>query len=398
MRILVCPHQLGMGGSQLNAIEMAVAVRRHGHEAVVYAPSGVLCEALEATGVPWIEAPVPSSRNGAWTRRLGQTIKREHVDLIHTYEWRPGLQAAFASGLRTPTLMSVMSMQVPSFLPTHLPLVVGTPDLQQRMEAEGRTAYLMEPPVDMSHHMTRDEAGARKSWGIGELEVVISVVSMLTTDLEKLQGVLTAISVVDRLAETHRVRLLIAGDGEGLATVQTRAEQVNLRHGRTVIQPVGFLLDPAPVYEAADIVLGMGSSAIKGLAHSKAVIVQGEGGFWKTLDENTAEEFMTNGWFGQEGAGVRDLLVALTDLLEDPWHCRRLGAFGRQLVERRYSLAQAGTDLAGIYVETVMRPQGFSTTTRSLARSAIESAKYFATMQFGSVVDRETWARQGANS
>lgn len=398
MRILVCPHQLGMGGSQLNAIEMAVAVRRHGHEAVVFAPSGVLCEALEATGVPWIEAPVPSSRNGAWTRRLGQTVKREQIDLIHTYEWRAGLQAAFASGMRTPTLMSVMSMQVPTFLPTHLPLVVGTPGLQERMEAQGRTAYLIEPPVDMNHHATRDEPRARKSLGIGKEEVVISVVSMLTTDLEKLQGVLTAISVVDRLAADHPVRLLIAGDGEGLATVQTRAEQVNRKHGRQVIQAVGFLLEPAPVYEAADIVLGMGSSAIKGLAHSKALIVQGEGGFWKILDESSAEEFMTNGWFGQEGTGVRDLLMALTDLIEDPGYRRRLGAFGRDLVEHRYSLAHASTELAGIYVDTIMRPQHVGSATRSLARSAIGSAKYFATMRFGSVVDRETWARQGANS
>lgn len=398
MKVLVCPHQLGMGGSQLNAIEMAVAVRRHGHEAAVYAPPGILTTALESTDVPWIPAPDARIRSGRWATRLNQVVRAEGIDLVHAYEWRPCLQASFAGGLSTPVLMSIMAMEVPPFLPTHLPLVVGTPALTERMRIQGRTAYLLEPPVDMHRHQSRDTGAARKVWGIGEDEVVVSVVSMLTTDLEKLQGILSAISVVDRLARDHPLRLLVAGDGEGLANVQERAAEVNRRHGRPVVQPVGFQLDPTSVYEAADIVLGMGSSAIKGLAHGKALIVQGEGGFWQTVDEFSAERFMTNGWFGSDGAGVRDLLMALSDLIEDPWNRRRLGALGRQLVEQRYSLAHAAAELSGIYVDTVMRPQRLGETTRALARSAVASARYYATMQFGSVVEKEKWARQGANT
>lgn len=398
MRILVCPHQLGMGGSQLNAIEMAVAVRRHGHEASVYAPGGVLSAALEDMDVPWHEAPEPGSRSGTWSRRLGQVVHEQEVDLIHTYEWRPGLQAAFARGLRTPLLMSVMAMEVPRFLPTHLPVVVGTPALADRMLGQGREAYLLEPPVDMNRYRTRDVAAARKQWGIGGDELVVSVVSMLTTDLEKLQGVLSAIAVIDRLAASYPVRLLIAGDGEGLPTVMARAEEANARHGRTVVQPVGFQLDAVSVYEAADVVLGMGSSAIKGLAHGKPLIVQGEGGFWKLLDDDAAPAFMHDGWFGRDGAGVRDLVGSLRRLLDDRGLRERLGALGRRLVERRYSLAHAAAELSGIYVDTVMRPHQLARTTVSLARSAVSTARYYATMQLGGVVEREKWAREGASA
>ncbi|MDQ0092644.1 glycosyl transferase family 1 [Paeniglutamicibacter psychrophenolicus] len=398
MKILVCPHQMGMGGSQLNAVEMAVAVKRHGHEAVVYAPEGILTDALESMDVPWIPAHDARLHGGRWATRLGQVIRSEGVELVHSYEWRPCLQAAFAGGLRTPMLMSVMAMDVPRFLPRHLPLVVGIPALQRRMMAEGRTAYLLEPPVDMKRYSTRDVDGARKRWGIDRKEIVISAVSMLTTDLEKLQGILSAIAVVDRLAGTTPVRLLVAGDGEGAATVNERAEQVNLRHGRTVIQPVGFQLDPVPVYEAADIVLGMGSSAIKGLAHGKALIVQGEGGFWKVADETTVGGFMDKGWFGSNGAGARDLLAGLADLVGDERKRHRLGVLGRSLVEGRYGLSHAAAELSGIYVETAMRPRRLGETTMSLARSAATSAKYFATMQLGGVVEREKWARQGATA
>ena len=40
MRILVYPHDLGIGGSQLNAIELAAAVQRLGHEVIVYGRPG----------------------------------------------------------------------------------------------------------------------------------------------------------------------------------------------------------------------------------------------------------------------------------------------------------------------------------------------------------------------
>ncbi len=36
MRILVYPHDLGIGGSQINAIEMAERVQRSGHEVIVF--------------------------------------------------------------------------------------------------------------------------------------------------------------------------------------------------------------------------------------------------------------------------------------------------------------------------------------------------------------------------
>lgn len=396
MRILVAPHQMGMGGSQLNAIDLASCMRRYGHDPVIYSPGGVLTEVLRDADLDWIQAPYLNAPGRAWARGLSDVVRSQAVDLIHTYEWRPALEAAFGSGRTVPLLMSVMSMQVPDFLPTHLPLVVGTPELRERMLSQGRAAHLVEPAVDMITHRTQDVRAARARWHIPDGALVISIVSMLTTDLEKLQGVLEAIRVVDRLAATRPVRLLIAGDGEGYASVKARAEAVNAHHGWTVVQPVGFQLDSAPVYAAADIVLGMGSSALKGLAHAKPLIVNGEAGFWRLLDESTAGEFLYGGWFGRGGAGARDLAGALAEPASSPAARRRLGDFGRRLVEERYSLEAAAERLASIYVDTALGRFGRGTLVRSLARSARSSARYYASMRFGSVVAKEEWAREGA--
>lgn len=396
MRILICPHQMGMGGSQLHAVELAAAMRRRGHDVVVYSPPGVLTEIVRDAGLTWVPAPPPDSPGLAWSRRLANVVRLWDIQLLHVYEWRPCLQAAFSSGRRVPMLMSVMSMEVPSFLPTHLPLVVGTPELQQRMLVQGRTAHLLEPPVDMDHFRTIDAASARARWGITEDELVVGVVSMFTTDLEKLQGVLEAIRVVDRLAARLPISLLLAGDGEGRGVVEARAEAVNTRHGRMVVQVVGFQLDSAPVYEAADIVLGMGSSAIKGMAHAKPLVVHGEAGFWKLLDESTVDGFLQAGWYGHGGDGARDLAQALTRLADSPELRSRLGEFGREVVVDRYDFARAGEHLAAIYDGTVTGRCPRATVVRSLARSAVKGARYYANNRFGSVVSREQWAREGA--
>lgn len=396
MRILICPHQMGMGGSQLHAVELASAMQDYGHDLVVYSPPGVLTEMVRDAGLTWVPAPPPDSPALLWSRRLANVVRLWDIQLLHVYEWRPSLQAAFSSGRRVPMLMSVMSMQVPSFLPTHLPLVVGTPELQQRMLAQGRTAHLLEPPVDMDRYRTLDVAPARERWGIAEDELVVGVVSMLTTDLEKLQGVLEAIRVVDRLAARLPISLLLAGDGEGRQAVEARAQAVNAKHGRAVIRPVGFQLDSAPVYAAADIVLGMGSSAIKGMAHAKPLVVHGEAGFWKLMDESTVAGFLHGGWYGHGGDGARDLTAALTRLADSPDLRRRLGELGRDVVVERYDFRNAADHLDGIYQDTVSDRRARTAMVRSLARSAMTGARYYATNRFGSVVSREQWAREGA--
>jgi glycosyltransferase involved in cell wall biosynthesis len=227
------------------------------------------------------------------------------------------------------------------------------------------------------------------------------MVSMLTTDLEKLQGVLEAIRVVDRLADRLPLRLLVAGDGEGRGAVEQRARAVNDRHGRPVVQPVGPLLDPAPVHAAADIVLGMGSAAIAGAAHGRAVVVQGEAGSWRTLGPDTADDLVRDGWFGRGGAGARDLAAALTRLAASAPLRAELGAFGHDLARSHYDLDDRARELSTIYAEvagdTASRPVRTTARAWSLARAAATGAREAAGNRLGSVVAREERARQGAH-
>lgn len=396
MRILVCPHDLGMGGSQLNAIELASAVQRRGHSVVLYGPDGVLRPLAEELGLRFIAAPFAKSAFSPENfRRISEVARDLNVDVIHSYEWPPSIQAAFGPNLRwsTPTIMTILSMDVPDFLPTHLPIVVGTRELAQRESVRRNAVYLLEPPIDVEQNRGLDQAAARSRWGFRAEETVLSMVCRLTTDLDKLQGTLQAISVVDELAAARPVRLLIAGDGEGRGEVARRAAQVNERHGRDVIVLAGNLLDPRPAYEAADIVLGMGSSALKGMAFSKPLVVQGTNGYWKLLDERSADEFLIQGWFGHTGSGASDLTAAIEYLAGSAARAAELGAFGRDLVVRRFSLENAAESLLSIYDQAIDRVPASATRLRSLGQSALEVTKFRAVVGARRALRRNLWRK-----
>src|SRR5215218_3627256 len=66
MRLLVAPHDLGIGGSQINAIDLAAGAAEAGHDVTVYGVPGPLLGLVEAHGLDFVPArplryrPAPS--------------------------------------------------------------------------------------------------------------------------------------------------------------------------------------------------------------------------------------------------------------------------------------------------------------------------------------------------
>jgi hypothetical protein len=382
MNILVYPHELGMGGSQINAIELAAQLRDRGHGVTVFAPPGMLVAMIKDLRLDYVPAPsnatYPSWRSMA---ALVCLMRERKIDLVHAYEWRPAVEATFGPHLLcgTPVLMTVLSMDVPDFLPRHLPLVVGTRELLLGQRKRGQV-HLMEPPIDTERNRTADVAKARARWKVDAGEVLVSIVCRLSTDLGKLEGVLAAIDAIGLIPSEPPMRLLIAGDGAGLAQVRARAETVNNRLGRSAVIVAGNLMDPREAYDAADIVLGMGSSALKGMAFNKPLIVQGENGFWRGLDPESLPLFLEEGWWGHGGRGAHDLMPILTELAAAPMRRHELGEFSRKVVVERFSLNETTEQLISIFDEVLANPVSPIARIHSLVRTAVEVAKFRVVM------------------
>ncbi|HKE99814.1 MAG TPA: glycosyltransferase family 4 protein [Actinomycetes bacterium] len=359
MRILVYPHELSVGGSQLNAVELAAAVRDLGHEVAVFGVPGTLAERVEELGLELVPAPDARRRPSPEVlRRLVETVKARKVDLVHGYEWPPALEAWYGPQVMAgvPTVATVLSMGVAPFLPRSMPLLVGTEQLQRSAARRFTRVGLIEPPVDThANHPDVPADELRKQYELDPFCFTVVIVSRLAADL-KLEGIERTILAVGQLAGQLPVRLLVVGDGPAREQVAALAAEVNAERGPDTVVLTGELLDPRPAYAVADVVLGMGGSVLRALAFAKPAIVLGEDGFSEILEPDSVGQFLWHGFYGlgDGNLGTERLEDQLCTLLTSPTLRKQLGRFSRQLVCGRYSLTGAAETLEEVY-ETVLR-------------------------------------------
>jgi glycosyltransferase involved in cell wall biosynthesis len=193
--------------------------------------------------------------------------------------------------------------------------------------------------------------------GVAPNELLVVSVSRLSPDL-KLDALVRAIDAVNLLAGRFPLKLILVGDGPARKALETRANLVNHRHGRKVISMPGFEYDPRVAYAAADLVVGMGSSALRGLSIGRPVIVQGEQAFSEVFEPATVELFLEQGFYGLADGhqGVARLAAQMERLLSDPMLRVELGRFGRKVVSERFSLARAVGRQLEIYQQVLANP------------------------------------------
>ena len=387
LRILVYPHDLGVGGSQLNAIEIASAVQRLGHPTVVFGRPGPLLERIAQLGLEFVEAPAPRHRPSARViRAMIRLIDERGLDILHGYEWPPTLECVAASRLRpgTVAVSTVMSMSVAPFIPKTVPLAVGTEQIASAERSFGRRSVdTIEPPVDLVENdpeLDVGRAGFQAHWGLAQPRFTVGLVTRFAYQL-KLEGILAAMDAVGSLAADLPIRLVIAGDGPARTEVEQHAAAANRRYGDGTVVLVGELLDPRPVYSVADVAIGMGGSALRAMAFAKPLIVQGERGFWELLTPDSLPRFLHTGWYGlgsNPANGSLMLAAILRGLVDDEPLRSRLGAFARTVVEERFSLDAAAGKQSDAYLRAVLAGRHPWITTGADVAAAARYARYYA--------------------
>ncbi len=354
MRVLVFGHRLDVGGTQVNAIELSTYLRDVcGHQVTYLASPGPMNDLIDKVGLRFRAAPEAGSHpSPARMRVIDQIIRTERPDVVHVWDWPQWLDAFLGVQLlrRMPAVVTCMSMVVPSVLPKRAAhTTFGTPELVERARSLGyRNAHLIMPPVDMKLNSPDLRSGHefRQSFGIDENDVVFVTVSRLV-DWMKTESIMRTMDAMRRLGSDKRLRFVIVGDGSAKANLEARASQINAELGRDAILFTGALLDPRPAYAGADAVIGMGGSALRGMAFEKPVIVVGERNFSALFSTQTKDFFYTKGIYGEgDGRPGSDLLVADMSLLgKSPEERRSLGQLARNFVEQHYSIDAIGRDL-----------------------------------------------------
>ncbi|GAA1291412.1 glycosyltransferase [Pseudonocardia aurantiaca] len=345
-RILVAVHQLDLGGSQMNAVDLACEAADRGHDVMVAGPDGPLVDVLRERGVRHMHIQLDNMDRAAPSyRRLAELTRMFRPDIVHAYELTPALLAFFGPHRsdRVPMTMTINSMSVPDFMPGSVPLQVCNPVIAASVRPRSGPVGVLEIPTDcVGQYPDFPSDGFRAEIGAADNELLVVVVSRFARVLKQ-QGLETAIRAAGRVAARHPVRLVLVGDGPAMPDLRALADETNARVGREVVVLTGMRPDPRSAYAAADVVLGMGGSLLRAMAFGKPCVVQGEHGFFRILDAGSAREFRWRGFYGIGGGGTgEDTLVQLLDRLLGDESLRKENAdFALALVRQFYSLEHA---------------------------------------------------------
>lgn len=378
MRILVCPHDMNLGGSSINAVDLARAVRDLGHDVWVMGRQGPLRQRVAAAHLPLLALPERAHVRPSPTaaRAIAHAVRRHRIDIVHTYEYWPLVEAFLGAYVPrgTPVLGTIMSMgSLPPYFPrTGVPLTVGYGDLFEETGAlrgpDGARVHLLEPPVDtaIDHPVHAAANGSAPDIDIEAFAAehglrgegpIVALVSRLAVHLkqEHLERSIDAVALL--AVKNPGLRLVVVGGGSIERELRARAARSNADLGRSAIVFTGEMADPRPAYAIADIVVGMGSSALRGMAFGKPTVVVGEQGFSLPVTPETIDEFDSLGFYGL-GAGrepvERDPLVGQLDaLLRDLVERERVGAWSLDLVHERFGLQGHAQRLVDWYHQTL---------------------------------------------
>lgn len=357
MRTLVFAHKLEVGGTQVNAIDLSAALRdTHGHEIVVFATPGPMVDVLKTKNLRYVPAPDPILER-MWA--FNKVVRQERPDVVHVWDWWQCMHALYVAYVmqRIPLVVTDMTSVggIEKMLPKSPLTTFGTPERVELAKADGYSrANLLLPPVDLELNCPQsvDPSEFRQQYAIQDDEIVVVTVCRLDYIL-KLESLRRTIEAIGALGNEPPLRLVIVGDGYARQELQELAHATNSRLDRRAILLTGEILDPRPAYAAADIVVGMGGSALRGMAFAKPVVVVGSDGFASTFSPDTSQFFLHHGihGIGDGGAANENLVNALRELAVSPTMRSELGNLACNFVKTHFSVEAVSEQLNGYCVE-----------------------------------------------
>lgn len=371
-RLLVCTHQLNLGGAQLYLMDLLRALLEEGsiQPTVVSALDGILREQLEELGIPvHISSLVPlddlSSHVGR-VEELAAWAKDRDFDAVFvntaTAFAFPGAEAA--AELDIPAVWAIHESFAPTVLWSNL-----HPGIKHRAEAAlagaalaifeaDATRRLFEPPVLAGRGVALpygldfepieaaragfDRAAARREAGIAEDAEVILCVG--TVEPRKAQ--LPLAQAFGSIVEAHpRARLVFVGarddqDSEALADF-VEASGLDDRVDLVSVTP-----DVHPWYQLADMLVcasdieSLPRTVLEAMAFETPVLATSVFGLPELIDDGET------GWLC-ESRDMLALAAALDRALNSsPEERQRIGRAARELVIRRHDLPTYGREVA----------------------------------------------------
>jgi len=365
--ILLMSYALGIGGSERQLTEMALALDRSEFTPHVacFRNQGFRAEELQRMGVPVLHLPIRSfgslsAIRGAETLR--KYLHSHRIRLVHTFDYPTTSFAIPAARLfGTPVVLSSMRCHrdlVPGWhrrfagVTDRLAdgIVVNCDFVRQHlMGDEGvpeQKIHLCYNGVDVN----RFPAASRKRRPeLHDAALVIGTVAALRPE-KGLNLLLAAFAQIRR----DGMKLVLVGSGESRPALESQVEQLGLQASclfQSATNEVASWLGSIDIFVLPSRSEGLSNSLMEAMTSGCAVVASRVGG---------NPELATHGETGllfQDG-DVTELAANLSQLIDDADRRRRLGeAAGKRMCEH-FSLASASRRLGEIYRQQLSRVGG----------------------------------------
>jgi glycosyltransferase involved in cell wall biosynthesis len=377
MSILQIIPRIDTGGAERTTIDIAAALVRAGHIALVASEGGRLEDELRAAGATHLKVPMASKNPFTILRNIGRlkdVIAEHNVDLVHARSRAPAWSAYYAA----------KQAHIP-FVTTHH----GTYEARNALKRWYNSVMFRGDAVIANSRWTADQIrenrtpkpkrietisrgidldrfdpsrvsnhamdSLRRMWSAAEGSRVVLLPGRLT----RWKGHLILIEALSRLSRAgelpQNLRIVLAGDAQGRRSYLAEIEAACAEAGLEEIVTLSDHIDDMPAaYMAAEIVLSastkpesFGRVPVEAGAMGRPVIATAHGGALETVLQGNTGLLVPPG----DAAALGEAIVRLLSLSDS--ERREMGNKARAHVEAHYTVQKMCSDTISLYSEVV---------------------------------------------
>lgn len=363
--ILLTTMRLDIGGAETHIVELAKGLRSEGHNPVVASTGGVFEKELAEHGIKSYYVPLDNKKPQSVVksfRLLKKIIIDEKIDLVHAHARIPGFICGILHrrmgfpfvttahgtwkttyGLKYITNWGQKTVAVSEDIKKYLLDNYKINENDIKVTINGIDTDKFSPEIDTKelYDEFKLHDGAKK----------LVYVSRLDEDRRYIVSQLLA-AIPSLIKEIDDLKIFIVGGGNILQYVTEEAAKLNAAAGAVKVIVTGPRIDTNKFTALADVFIGFGRSSLEAMAAGSPLILAGNQGYIGIFEESKLRPAV-NSNFSCRGESKVDTGTFAGDILKvlrmSPEERRKLGAYGRQFVEERYSVKKMVQDNLEVY-------------------------------------------------
>lgn len=369
LTVLLTLMALDAGGAETHAITLAQQLKKRGVRVIMASHGGKLTAELDRSGIEHFILPLdrklPSSLVHS-VKGLSGIVKKYGVNIIHAHARIPAWVSQWVTYLTgCPYITTSHGIYSTSwgmgFLTTWGRRIIAVSEdvkyhLINNFKVDAGKICVIPNGIDLERFNPRvDSTSVAQELGIGPEDYKIVYISRLMGARGEI-----ALRLIEALPEIQRdfpsTKLVIVGEGDKYGVIKSLAQEYNSRVRDNKVILTGARLDTPLLMNMAHVAVGVGRVALEAMAMEKPVIIAGEAGFMGILTPENFEQARKHNFSGRGSDKKTEspvLADAIKRLLANPGWSRELGTFGRQAVNKYFSIEAMTDQILKVYHQVI---------------------------------------------